>query len=70
MNILFVHNSYSDKTPSGEEHASRELASLLEEHGHEVRWFKRSSDEIRGGLGPVKSFFTGIYNPSSAKSLD
>ncbi len=69
MKILFVHNSYSDKTPSGEEHASRELASLLEEHGHEVKWFKRSSDEIRSGLGPLKSFFTGIYNPSSAKKL-
>ena len=69
MKILFVHNSYSDKTPSGEEHASRELASLLEEHGHEVRWFKRSSDEIRTGFGPVKSFFTGIYNPCSAQKL-
>ncbi len=69
MKILFVHNSYSDKNPSGEENASRELVSLLEEHGHEVRWFKRSSDEIRSGLGPLKSFFTGIYNPSSARRL-
>lgn len=69
MRVLFVHNSYSDKTPSGEEHASRELASLLEEHGHKVYWFKRSSDEIRSGLGPLKSFFTGIYNPSSARKL-
>lgn len=70
MKALFVHNSYSDITPSGEEHASRELASLLEEHGHEVKWFKRSSDEIRSGLGPIKSFFTGIYNPSSARKLE
>ena len=69
MKILFIHNSYSDKTPSGEEHASRELATLLEEHGHEVRWFRRSSDEIRSGLGPIKSFFTGVYNPSSARQL-
>ena len=69
MKILFVHNSYRDKTPSGEEHASRELASLLEDHGHEVAWFKRSSDEIRSGLGPLKSFFTGIYNPASARAL-
>lgn len=69
MKILFVHNSYSDKTPSGEEHASLELASLLEEHRHEVRWFKRSSDEIRSGIGPLKSFFTGIYNPSTARKL-
>lgn len=69
MKILFVHNSYSDVTPSGEEHASKELSALLEEHGHEVRWFKRSSDEIRTGFGQVKSFFTGIYNPSSARVL-
>lgn len=69
MKILFIHNSYSEKTPTGEEHASRELASLLEEHGHEVRWFKRNSDEITRGFGPIKSFFTGIYNPSSAKEL-
>ena len=64
MKILFVHNAYSDKVPSGEEHASRELASLLK-----VRWFSRSSDEIRSGFGPLKAFFTGIYNPLSAKAL-
>ena len=69
MKILFIHNSYSDKTPTGEEHASQELATLLEEHGHEVKWYRRSSDEIRKGFGPLKSFFTGIYNPSSAKAL-
>ena len=71
MKVLFVHNSYSDSTPSGEEYASRELAALLAEHGHEVRWFKRSSDEIRSSFyGHVKAFFAGIYNPRSAKTLD
>lgn len=71
MKILFVHNSYSDQTPSGEEHASRELAALLTEHGHEVKWFKRSSDELRSSkVGRIKGFLTGIYNPCSAKSLD
>jgi glycosyltransferase involved in cell wall biosynthesis len=69
MKILFIHNSYSDKTPTGEEHASRELASLLEAHGHTVRWFMRSSDEIRSGIGQVKAFVAGIYNPASAKAL-
>lgn len=67
MKILFIHNEYAK--PSGEEHASGELAGLLREHGHEVRWFKRSSAEITGPLGKLKSFFTGIYNPSSKKSL-
>ena len=70
MKILFIHNSYSEKTPSGEEHASRELAALLEEHGHEVRWFKRSSDDVRASrILTVASFFIGIYNPFIKKEL-
>lgn len=69
MKILFVHNSYSDRNPSGEEYASQELAALLEEYGHEVRGYQRSSDEIRGVIGRIKAFFTGIYNPCSAKEL-
>lgn len=70
MKILFIHNSYSEKTPSGEEHASRELAALLEEHGHEVRWFKRNSDNVRASkILTVASFFTGIYNPFVKKEL-
>lgn len=68
MKILYIHNEYAH--PSGEEHAAGELVSLLQEHGHEVRWFKRSSAEITGSrLGMVKSFFTGIYNPSSSRQL-
>lgn len=68
MKILYIHNDYAK--PSGEEHASGELVSLLQEHGHEVRWFKRSSAEIAGSwLGMIKSFFTGIYNPSSSRLL-
>lgn len=68
MKVLYIHNEYA--RPSGEEHASSELASLLQEHGHKVEWFKRSSAEIAGSrLGMVKSFFTGIYNPYSARQL-
>lgn len=68
MKVLYIHNEYA--RPSGEEHASSELMSLLQEHGHEVKWFKRSSAKIAGSrLGMVKSFFTGIYNPSSAQKL-
>lgn len=67
MRILYIHNDYIK--PSGEEHASGELVALLEEYDHEVRWFKRSSNEIKGLYGKVKSFFTGIYNPYTAKKL-
>lgn len=68
MKILYVHNEYAK--PSGEEHAAGELVALLEEHGHEVRWFTRSSAEIAGTkAGKLKALITGIYNPSSAKKL-
>lgn len=70
MKILYIHNSYSEKTPTGEEYASRELVGLLEEHGHEVRWMKANSDDAREHrFGPVKALFMGIYNPKSAKEL-
>lgn len=69
MKILYIHNEYAKL--SGEEHASRELAGLLEEHGHGVRWFTRSSAEIAdSAFGKVKALLTGIYNPSSAKALE
>lgn len=68
MKVLYIHNEYAK--PSGEEHASGEIVALLQEHGHEVRWFKRSSAEIAGStIGQIKSFFTGIYNPVSARRL-
>lgn len=67
MKILYIHNEYG--ALSGEEHASRELVALLEEHGHEVKWFIRSSEEITNVWGKIKAFFTGIYNPFSAKKL-
>lgn len=68
MRILMVHNSYAK--PSGEEHASQGLADLLEANGHQVSWYRRSSEEItRSKLGQVKAFFSGIYNPSSVKEI-
>lgn len=68
MKILYIHNKYAK--PSGEEHAADEIVALLQEHGHEVRWFTRSSAEIANSLtGQIKSFFTGIYNPASSRRL-
>ena len=70
MKVLYIHNSYSEKTPTGEEHASRELVKLLEEHGHEVRWYKANSDIVRERKGgALLAMFTGIYNPRSARRL-
>ena len=68
MKILYVHNEYAK--PSGEEQAAAELVALLREHGHEVKWFTRSSAEIAGSIaGEVKGLFAGIYNPSAARKL-
>lgn len=68
MKILYVHNEYAK--PSGEEHAAGELVALLREHGHEVRWFTRSSAEIADStLGKMKALVAGIYNPFSAREL-
>lgn len=68
MKILYVHNEYAK--PSGEEHAAGELVALLKEHGHEVRWFTRSSAEItNSSFGKIKALVAGIYNPFSAKEL-
>lgn len=69
MRILYVHNEYAK--PSGEEHAAGELVRLLQEHGHEVRWFTRSSAEIEGSaFGKIKALAKGVYNPSAARQLD
>lgn len=67
MKILYIHNDYAK--PSGEETAAESIAALLREHGHEVRWFRRSSAEIKGLGGKIKSFFTGIANPAAARAL-
>lgn len=68
MRILYIHNNYA--RPSGEEHASSSLAALLEEHGHKVEFFRRSSAEIANSTaGKVKAFFTGISNPMAARAL-
>ncbi len=69
MNILYIHNDYG--APSGEEHAAEEIARLLAERGHTVRWFRRSSAELGHGVaGKIKGFCAGVHNPASAAALD
>lgn len=68
MKILYIHNEYAKY--SGEEHAANELVNLLKEHGHDVKWFKRSSNEISNSfIGKFKAFFLGIYNPFISRKL-
>ncbi|MBU2623754.1 MAG: glycosyltransferase family 4 protein [Proteobacteria bacterium] len=67
MRILIVHNEYS--APSGEEHALRAIAGLLEENGHQVSWFLRSSADIKGTKAKSLAFFSGIHSPGAVKAL-
>lgn len=68
MRVLYIHNDYG--RPSGEEQAANEIVEILRSHGHEVRWFKRTSEGYRESLtGNIKAFFTGIYNPCTANAL-
>ncbi len=67
MKILYVHNDYARK--SGEEIAAESLVALLQEHEHEVRFFRRSSAELKGLSGQIKGFFCGIANPFAARDL-
>ena len=68
MKILYIHNDYA--RPSGEEHASASLAALLEEQGHTVEFFRRSSAEVVDSTtGKIKAFFTGISNPAAARAV-
>ena len=67
MKVLFIHNDYIRH--SGAEAASGELAKMLEEHGHEVKWFRKTSANIQGLSQKIKAFFLAIYNPRAAKEL-
>lgn len=63
-----IHNDYGK--PSGEESAADGMAELLTSHGHDVRWIRRSSTEIRGStIGHLKAFLAGIHNPFAARAL-
>lgn len=68
MKILYIHNDYG--RPSGEEQAAGEIVQLLRDHGHEVKWFRRTSEGYRDSLwGNIIAFFTGIYNPKTSWEL-
>jgi glycosyltransferase involved in cell wall biosynthesis len=63
-----VHNEYAK--PSGEDHAARAIASLLQDHGHEVSWYLKSSAALGATFsGKARAFFSGIYNPRSRAEI-
>lgn len=68
MKVLFVHNDYG--AFSGEEIVLKSQVQLLQEHGHEVFWFRRGSSEIDSMfLGKIRAFFSGIYSYRSRNDM-
>lgn len=67
MRFLIAHNEYG--AVSGEEHAIRAIAALLAKNGNNVRWFLRSSAEIRGVPGKIRAFVSGIHSHESVRGM-
>jgi glycosyltransferase involved in cell wall biosynthesis len=71
MRILQAHNRIGSSAPSGENVVVAWERDLLVGHGHEVRTFERSSDDLRneGGLGALKGGLLTPWNPFAAASI-
>lgn len=68
MKLLLVHNNYGKY--SGEEAVVDKMASMFCEHGHEVCFYRLTSEGSRETLwGKIKGFLCGIYSPSGVKGL-
>ena len=68
MKILLVHNDYGKY--SGEEAVVDKMSDLLQSHGHEVCFYRLTSEGQRESLaGKVKGFLCGIYSPEGVHGL-
>lgn len=55
MKILIVHNSYGKY--SGEEAVVDKMADMLTSHGHEVAFYRRTTEGVReSAVGKIKGF--------------
>ena len=68
MKVLLVHNEHG--RPSGEEVIVQCIKNLIEENGHQVIYYIRSSAEISEmPFGNFNAFISGIYSRESRKIL-
>lgn len=68
MKILLLHNNYGKY--SGEEAVVDKMAAMLKSHGHEVCFYRLSSEGSRERLaGKLKGFLCGIYSPQGVKGV-
>jgi glycosyltransferase involved in cell wall biosynthesis len=68
VRILLIHNDYGGY--SGEEYIFDRVRAILEERGHAVAEYRRSSREIETmRLGRVRAFFQGIHSAASCREV-
>lgn len=68
MKILLVHNNYGKY--SGEEAVVDKMAAMLAAHGHEVVFYRRTTEGVReSAVGKVAGFLSGIYSPSGVRGM-
>lgn len=71
MKVALVHNRYAlSGRGSGEEVMVEAIQALLEERGHHVLPYIRSSLQLQEmALGHVRAFFSGIYNVNAKRDF-
>ena len=68
MKILLLHNNYGKY--SGEEAVVDKMAAMLREHGHEVCFYRLTSEGSRESMaGKIKGFLCGLYSPQGVKGV-
>lgn len=68
MRILIVHSKY--RIRGGEDAVVEQEAAMLREHGHVVRVYLRSNDEIKGWKKWVRLPFSAVWSLHSAKEIN
>lgn len=68
MRILIVHNNYGKY--SGEEAVVDKMAEMFINHGHDVFFYRKTTEGVRESLsGKIKGFLSGIYSPSGVRGM-
>lgn len=68
MKILLVHNNYGKY--SGEEAVVDKMAAMLSAHGHEVMFYRRTTEGVReSASGKIAGFLSGIYSLSGVRGM-
>ncbi len=68
MKILLLHNNYGKY--SGEEAVVDKMAAMFRAHGHEVCFYRLTSEGSRESIaGKIKGFLCGLYSPQGVKGV-